>query len=206
MSAIEREIQAMDMFARQTPEGRFWSWFAANADEIGTITSGDNPLVEKLSDEVKRVHQDLVFEVGKAKDGTHEIIISADGIKAVIPHVETLVSTAPQIRGWRALAFRPRMEGVQLEFNGMRLSQESIYFTAEPSGDKLDLILYLDGLTQTNARQLMHACFLMLDAAIGEYDVMTRIDGIDFAPLIEADGKQRPLTELPRVVDKLKAS
>src|SRR5947208_6897029 len=86
----------MDIFKRQSPEGPFWSWFAANADEIGLITSGDNPLVEKLSEEVKRVHQDLVFEVGKAKDGAHEIVISVDGIKSAIPHVEALVAAAPE--------------------------------------------------------------------------------------------------------------
>lgn len=193
------------LFGKTDPRKKFWSWFAANADKVRLVKTGQEPIVGPLSAELRRVHKDLVWEMGGAKDGCLEFTVSAGGISSVIPEVEALVAAAPSIPGWKVSAFKQRHpEGLSVQTHGRKLGPESVFYVAQKQGEKLDLWLYIDGLDASNKRDLMGACFILLDSQIGEYDAMTRIGKIEFLPLMDADGRQRPLTALAEDVDNLK--
>ena len=194
------------MFKSQSSETRFWEWFQRNANQLKSVRTGREPILAELHGKLKRVHKDLVFEIGTNESGIHEFIVSADGIKSTVPHVEKLVASSPEIPGWRIIQFRPRKHGMEVLIQGRKVSEDTIFFNSQQNGEKLDLWLYLDGLNNTNARELMGACFIFLDATVGEYDVMTKIGNIEFLPLIEADGRQRPLKDLASIVDNMKAN
>ncbi len=193
------------MFARLTPEQKFWTWFTKNLPQLETVQTGREPILAELNTQLKRVHKDLVFEMGLGEKGQREFIVSANGIKSTVPHVERLAGSAPPISGWRVIQFRPRKDGVDLVLNDKKFSKDSIFYTAQEVNSVLNLWLYIDGLTSANTREYMGACFIFLDTVIGEYDVMTRIGQIEFLPLIEADGRQRPLRELANAVDDMKS-
>lgn len=195
-----------ELFSKGSPEERFWEWFLQNRPQIRAVKTGTEPVIGQIAKRLASVHKDLVWVAGKGSDGVHEFIISADGIREMIPKVKSLVDAAPDMAGWRIIAFRPREPGLGVKMANRELTSDSIFFVSAVNGEKLDIDLYIDGLNASNFRDLAQCCFILLDSTIGEYDVMTRIGEIDFKPLIEADGRQRPLTQLAEEVDALKAS
>lgn len=195
-----------NVFGGKSSEERFWEWFQRHEREIRSVKNGSEPIVSQLATAIKKVHPSLVFEAGKAQDGVHEFIVSADGIRELIPKVESLVAAAPPMDGWRVLAFRQRHHGGAIRMGDRTISPDSIFYEATPNDGKLDLNLYIEGLDSSNRKPLIQCCFLLLDAQVGEYDVMTRIGQLDFKPLAEVDGRQKPLTALPEEIDRLKAA
>jgi hypothetical protein len=192
------------LFNKGTPHERFWNWFIRNREELASIRNGQEPICADMSKQLKKVHSGLAWEFGIEK-GMMECIISADGIADVFPAVDALVADAPAIPGWRVTAFRPRKGGdLKVQMGDRVLATDDIYFVATRAGEKLDLELLVDGLTPQNEKGIQHVSFLLMDAVVGEYDVVTRIGGIEFKPLALADGRQRPLSELAAAVDELK--
>ena len=195
------------LFSGKPPEVRFWEWFQQHESEISAISTGAEPIVFEIGEQIRRVDPGLAWVTGTAADGSREFIVSAEGVKATIPIVEAVVAAAPEMPGWRIVAFRPRQKSiVGLQFQDRSLSAESIFYISRPTKDKLDVDLFIEGLDASNAPDLIQACFLLLDATIGEYDVMTRIGELDFIPLSESQGGHKPLSALPAEVDALKGS
>ena len=192
------------MFNTQSPEAKFWDWFQRHSGELQQVRTGREPVLAELYAKLKRVHKDLVFEIGRNESGANEFIVSADGISETIPHVEKLVASAPEVAGWKVIQFRPRKDGMDLMIHNQKFSKDSVFYTSRPDKHKLNLWIYIDGLNPTNKREFIGACFILMDTVIGEYDVMTRIGHIEFLPLIDADGSQQPLRNLALEVDTLK--
>ncbi|WP_163868730.1 hypothetical protein [Myxococcus eversor] len=75
---------------------------------------------------------------------------------------------------------------------------------AQP-GQRVSLDLYIRGFVQGEGERerFAPAVYLMLDDTLGEYDVETKIGGIDFKALPESPEESglRPLPELATVID-----
>jgi hypothetical protein len=73
--------------------------------------------------------------------------------------------------------------------------------------DKIDLTVFMQGLAGGSAGDITAIKtmgYLLLDATVGEYDVETKIAGIEFVDsLSSSERRRRPLRELPDVVDSL---
>lgn len=82
-------------------------------------------------------------------------------------------------------------------------------FDYVPDSGKIDLTVFLPGLangTPKDITGLKTIGYLLLDTVVGEYDVETKIAGIDFVDASEFPEKKRmPLRELPEVIDGLTA-
>jgi hypothetical protein len=189
----------------------FWSWFAAHETDYRNLTSDKAAAIRELGRRLSRVHPGLTFEIGPADttsgSAVHEFAVSADGIHDRFPAVLSLVNDAPQIDGWRIVAFRQRKPDSfwNVVINGTPLDLNDVWVQVTPAGPKVDILLYVRGLTQQNARPLMEATMLLLDSALGEYDIETHIGSIDWAPLpTDPVAMQlRPFRELPTVFDRL---
>jgi hypothetical protein len=151
------------------------------------------------------VDKGLRFEFGPVKDGQREFVISANGIGAVFPAVKQLVAAAPSLPKWTIIAFRQPKKDLKdctLDFEGVKLGEQDIWFKDEPEGDKIGLILYIRGFKSDEETQsIAGASFLFLDMTIGEYLVVTRIGSIDRRPL-PSDPKSlklKPLGDLREV-------
>ncbi|HVK77351.1 MAG TPA: hypothetical protein VM734_28790 [Kofleriaceae bacterium] len=182
---------------------RFWAWVATHLDELRTITRGDEPIADELAAQLVAVEEGLTFELGVGTD-PFELIISADGLRQHFPAVQRLVAAAPPIEGLKPIAFRPR-KGTAVAMDGLELTADHVWFVATRSGDTLDVILYVPGLGGADEALRKHTTYLLLDTVLGEYDVETRLRGIEWraAPTAPA-APLRPLTELPAEVDRLK--
>lgn len=165
--------------------------------------------MDELSDQLHQIDENVVYEISSAKSGTRELVISADGIKESFPSVVELTKTAPEIPGWTITAFRPRVDVKQftLQYDGRDLAAKDFYFWLQYEDQNIDLILYVPGLTDDNRNDFVNACYVLLDMAIGEYDVTTKIRYIDNQPLPSNPDTEglKPLTKLPKEFDELYA-
>jgi len=190
--------------AQQTPETRFWATVAPRLAVVRDLPSKRDALTSFLSEELHRVNQRLVFELGTAHDSVNELIISADGLHELIPTVEGLVRAAPSIPGWRIIAFRPRTgTRFSVKFDGYSLRPDQVWFRAEPDRSKTGLWIYIPDAEGPRRESATGAAFILLDMAIGELDVMTKVGFIEFRPLPPRpiEGGLHQLKDLPEVID-----
>jgi hypothetical protein len=191
------------------PHAAFWQWFQANIDRFNRFEDDQQRLMAELSAQLHQIDDNLVYEVSRPNSGKRELVISADGIKESFSSVVALTNAAPEITGWTITAFRPRVDIAQftLKYDGRDLAPKDYYFWLQADGEHIDLILYVPDLSEDNRNEFVNACYVLLDMALGEYDVTTKIRFIDHQPLATASEREglKPLTELPKEFDELYA-
>ena len=183
------------LFGRSGTPASFWKWFAASASRYeGPLDQGH---IEELSTQLRRVHPDLAFQIGKSRQGGWELEVSADGIRAMIPVVQELVAAAPAIPGWTVQSFRQPQTGISVEMNGRSYNAQEVYYQlARGTGAGVDLEIFIAGFDAA-PEAVGQIGFILLDSTIGELAVMTRVAGIDFHDLARRGDTARPLAELP---------
>ena len=145
----------------------------------------------------------LTFEFGPKENGVRDFVISADGIKEAFPSVISLANAAPPLSRWKIIKFRPRRGLGPISLNGLQLSPEQVDFTIEPEGSKVAVTLFMDGYRESEHDRYAGVGFLMLDQALGEYDVETKVSGIDFkARAVKSKLPKHAFSELAAVFDK----
>lgn len=187
-----------------TPIDRFWAWFKENTDLLASFEDRGEQVVEEVETYLKAVHEDLTFELGQDDDGTFEFVISADGVRRVFPEVTKLAKCAPAIEGWRVTTFRPRRDlKVAVRFMDQELKGDNIWYAIEYDDEVPVLCLLIDGMTEENSRQMIAASFVLLDMALGEYDVATKFGVIEHYPLPPQPKENglKPFQMLPSDVD-----
>ncbi|HKW17474.1 MAG TPA: hypothetical protein VJO35_08210 [Terriglobales bacterium] len=186
---------------------KFWDWFQAHEDEIFQFEADQERVFDKLGGRLHRVHRNLTFEFSGIVDGKREFIVSAGGIKTAFPEVAALVREAPTLARWEVIAFRQRKNVPQIRYAGKTVERDSIFFDYIPAGEKLDLTIFVDGMAGASREEitaLKTIGYLLLDATVGEYDVETKIAGIEFVDSsMFPDRRRLPFLGLPGVIDKL---
>ncbi len=192
--------------ATQSPESAFWGWFRLHAAELKTVRQSDAPIMDTLQQRLGAVHDGLTYEMSMHDGPVRELIISADGIVSLVPAVHRLTASAPRMEGWKVIAFRPRMPnymGFSLNHSGYVHDLTSIWFDPIVDDDHFDLILYHPHYCEEERGRIVNALYILLDMALGEFDVMTRIRHIDFQRLPENPEQQGlvPFARLREVFD-----
>jgi hypothetical protein len=194
----------MAWFKRASAEERFWQWFEQNSSRLFAFETDRDHVFRELTAALHKVHEGLTFEFGPVQAGKREFIISADGIRDRFPAVQNLAATAPPMSQWTVIPFRPPKDiSNVIEYDGHRVGPEDVWFRSEADDDRIGLTLYVRGLTEENKRSLCGATFILLDSALGEYAVETRVgfmawDGLPDDP--EAAGL-KPFTAIREVFD-----
>ena len=163
---------------------QFWKWFEENAGALASVRSGSDPILEKVNRELQQVHPGLDFEMGLGEDGEWEFVVSANGIKKVFPVVEQLIASAPALPHWKFIAFRQPKESVsEILYGDFLLKTEDVWFSYGRQMGTVDITLYIKNLSPGNEELAIGAIFILLDNALGEYVVATRIGSIEHKPL-----------------------
>lgn len=187
------------------PIPALWTWVGAHVDELKAVQTGKEPAAEMLGAKLDAIDPGLTFELGLGKE-PFELIVSADGKKALFPLVKQVVDAAPSIPGVKVVAFRPRKDaGFRLTVNGVTVGGPDVMFVASDDAARKGLIalrLYVKGLTPENEADVKGAAFLLLEAVLGEFDLETKIGAIDIvATPDKSPAAAKPLAELPAAVD-----
>lgn len=201
---------ARGSFAKNSDEAVFWKWFVENQSRFEHFEREQDILLNELSDAIHAYRSGLVFEVGaKKKAGVREIIISADGIKELFPAVSKLVATAPKIEGWSVIAFRPRMDDyarLTVEYRGRSFDPKEIWFHPRTNDGRFEVIFYHPTYRDEDRPLIISGSYILLDMALGEYDVVTGISQLDHQLLPENPAAKglKPFSELRSVFDAFK--
>lgn len=194
----------LDLFRPKDKVADFWRWFEANGKKIraGVERQDHELIIKKLGDKLSKVDPGIVHEIGKPDKDTVELILSADGVKAGLPAVLALSRAAPSLPGFLITAFRPRWPTLGLGILNRQVTSEDVRYRSEFDGEKLNLLVFLKG--DFTERERLMVGFLMLDQALGEYDVMTGVGAVSFEPGSPSDAK--PLSDLASEFDALRGA
>lgn len=181
----------------------FWNWFNEHEQMLFNFELDHERVFDQLANELKKIDPDLTFEFGP-KAARREFVISAGGIKRAFSSVSALALAAPRLNRWFVTAFRPRRSlSSVVEFRGKTVNTKDVQFSLLDNGKIAGLYLYIPGFRDDD-QDLMQIGYLMLDEALGEYDVELRLGLIKIlSPEAKTEFNRYPLLELPWRFDQL---
>lgn len=147
----------------------------------------------------------VAFEFGVAGDGIFELVISAGGLRKNIPDVMQLVAAAPKFEKWHIMAFRPRQDlDFHIRIGNHECDIAKTRVLSKGRDDKFDVALFIDVPADAPTEILTQFQFLILDVALGEYDVVTQIGGVQGYPMASTpQGSSLPtISEFVAAFDK----
>jgi len=183
-------------------EEEFWTWFESKSDEYYHFEDNQYTLFSELKEKLNEIDENLTFVFGTpGEDERREFIISADGIKSSFPAVESLVESAPDLRDWKIIAFRPRAKTISsILVEGLEIGENDIMFEHYPDLELIGIKLYIRNYDENDSR-FISAAFIMLDNAIGEYDTEMKIGEMEFLGFPDDTTSLIPFSELAVTVD-----
>ncbi len=187
----------------------FWQWFEGNARRLAAAQRPSEQLLDEVQRELQKAEPGLAFEIGyEGPRAPRMLVVSADGARERFAAVKRLVGAAPRkVPGWQVVAFRQRKPGLEVAYQGVRLHPRDVWFSSERVGGAVNVLVHVRESGSHPLPAVQGAVLLLLDSTLGEYDVETRVEGIEIRPL-PVDPRAawlRPLSELPAVVDAVKA-
>jgi hypothetical protein len=196
----------MGLFDRLRPRSgpeTFWNWFRGHEPALFEFERDQGRVFAQLAAALRNVHPDLVFEFGPVEGGRREFVVSAGGIKSAFPAVESLVECAPTLPRWRFTKFRPRRHvSGAFTLGPVHITTDRVFVSYERANGLWHLVVHLPGFTPTPEQWYEQAGYLLLDQALGEYDVETKLGSISFsvAASPEAQGTI-PIGKLAALID-----
>jgi hypothetical protein len=180
-----------------TEADKFWSWFLANREQIERLFVSDPPAAVRMIEKPFRgAAPKLVFEISpQAKP--KEFIVSADGYAERFEEVFAFTRAAPEIPGWKVIAFRQPDDLAIADYRGAHVDRKSVFVEAGlgPEGF-VDLILYVPYSSGTDASAIEGATILLLDSCLGEYVAAKRIRHVNFVDVARKPNAALPLDSL----------
>jgi hypothetical protein len=187
--------------AMASPEAAFWAWFQKNDGVLYEFERNQEAVFDRLATEMQKVNPTLTFEFGPKENGQREFVISADGIRDAFPSVEKLYAAAPQMEHWKVIKFRPRRPPFNVTYQGISVDVSSVSVLIEPDGPKAALTVFIPGFNASMGDRYRGIGYLLLDQALGEFDVETRVGFIDVAAPSPRPAKAVSLKDLPVAFD-----
>jgi hypothetical protein len=108
--------------------------------------------------------------VGGHPDEKQDLIITAEGDTDFFDNVEALVMQAPPLTYWNIIAFKPAIGIGTIEYNGIKLNPETMYFNplSNKASQKIGLRIHIDNFNPTREKDFLNAVYLLLDNILGE--------------------------------------
>jgi hypothetical protein len=157
----------------------FWNWFVNNNELIFNFENDEENIFDLLSNELHKIDKNLTFEFGPIENNRREFILSADGIKDSFNEVEELYNQKPELENWIIIKFRPRKGcGYSIKINDISLSTKDIFYKLYKDDSKIGILIFIEKYN-VNTRMYDQLAYLLLDSILGEYDVETKVGGID---------------------------
>ena len=170
----------------QTTKEEFWNWFDENKTSLEVfISEGQRSyeIYEQLSDKLNGYSEFLIPELTMDKEDRFILVISCDGMKQGIPDVEALTENVRIFDNWVIVKYRQPSPMKRIPFGGVSLKRKNIYLTwSETVSNKYQIVFFVRGYNEQN-QHYEGATILHMDHSIGEYNAMTRIEGVTIKKL-----------------------
>lgn len=186
----------------------FWDWFGHNEPAFRDLDVPDkderlDALLEALQDHCAG----LWFETGRADDGCNELIVSAEGDPRYFSAARLLVAAAPQIDGWRFIAFKPACGfSFTTNYEGIVLDPATAWFIPlHPAGDTSPYAIRVAyaHYDPSRADAFRAGTFIMLECALGEVAFAEAFQHVEVGALPSSPESNGflPVTELTAFLD-----
>lgn len=184
-------------------EVKFWKWFYNNDEILYNFEDDTERIFDLLAKEMNKLNPHLTFEIGPIEeDGKRDFVISADGIKDAFPAVEALYNLAPNLKNWNFIKFRPRRNLHRINYEGKTVSEPDIYYKLFRDADKAGIQLFINGYNKNEHDIYSSIGFLLLDDALGEYDMEIKVSFVEFHNINSTDfNGAKPISELSNHFD-----
>lgn len=179
-----------------SPESDFWKWFQRSDAMLFDFESDQVRSFELLSLELHKVHPKLTFEFGPKENNRRDFVISADGNLAAFPKVESLFAASPAMAKWKVIAFRPRRAATSVQYNGLTVNAAKVRFLLRADGKKAGITIMIPGYAKEAHEKYAGIAFLLLDQALGEYDVETRVGFVNVQGMPVVPSEALPFPKL----------
>ena len=191
------------MFGWKPTPKAFWKWFVRNEAMLFDFEKDQEKTFHLLATELQKIHSSLTFEFGPKINSIRDFVISADGIRAAFPAVIELAGAAPTLERWRVIALRPRTTPINaIEINDIKADPSQVEFSLIDNGTEIGVYLFIPGFDE-KVLAWKQIGYLLLDEALGEYDVETAIGPIGmYSPESDISGERFPLPDLPAIFDR----
>lgn len=192
-----------------TKEEQFWEWFKLNEAKYYFLNQIDNDeekelLLDNLLTKLHGYCERLFFEVGGHPNEMQELIITAGGNVDFFDQVDSLVSSAPELKLWNIIAFKQIQHGFTTRYNGIEMNPGLMYFEPleKPGSDDIGLRIYIDNYLPSNNEEFVYTAYLVLDNLLGEKSVALDIGYVEVGNLSSIAEKEDliELTKLPRYI------
>ena len=183
-------------------QDEFWKWFIQNQEALLDFEADRERIFDLLAAALQKVDPHLTFEFGP-KEAKREFVISAGGIKDSFPAVASLVSAVPTLPRWRVSGFRPRRTPLNtITFRNKQARPEDVQFSLLNNGKIVGLRLFIPSFREDDA-DWKQIGYLLLDDALGEYDVESRVGLLKmYSPDASTTEKRYAFVDLPRIFDQ----
>jgi hypothetical protein len=190
----------------------FWRWFAKSQSRFRDVeVAGKDALLDELQDHLHAYCDELYFEIGGMPGGTTELIITAEGKRALFPLVKELIARAPTLEGWSFIAFRPA-QGFDFVTRSGRaeIDPKACWFLpleSKSSPDLLGISVGCPTFAPSLRKDFEFAVWIVLHTILGEIRVAEEVAHVEITslPAKPEDDGFIELSELPRYLDWKKA-
>jgi hypothetical protein len=195
------------LFRSGAPEQHFWKWFQKHELRLFDFETEREQIFDLLQFQLRRINSNLTFEFGPKQRGKREFVISAGGIREAFPAVTALAAASPNMARWHITAFRPRRWPInEIELRGVTVNPKDIQVSILDNGEIPGVYLYIPGYVEEEI-VWKEVGYLLLDEALGEFDVETNLGLVRMLPPEAVNDFERiPLSELPYQFDLVVAN
>lgn len=202
------------LFGKRPPETmspeQFWAWFKAHEVELRQAANSgslvERKLVKPIAEKLHRVHPGVQFEVGAAKEGEAELILTAEGIVSIIDFVEAMVEAAPKLDHWKVTALKHASNDADMtiEIGGKKFDRSNLFFSPNIHEDLPDLVDLNVVHTATSGEPdevTRSGVLIFIDNLLGEVDSISHIDHLEVVPNGTIQGERIPIAKLPEYLN-----
>lgn len=185
---------------------QFWLWFARNENTIYDFEEDLQTVFDAIAVELVKVDENVTFEISSPEDsGKRQFVFTAGGIRSSFSAVEQLVDTSPQLGRWTFVKYRQRAaELLTVEFDGVEVDPMDVHcvIVKDQNPSRAGILLFFDSYSEKQRDVFVNIGYLLLDQALGEFVVETRIGVIE---IFDRSSKYylsaRPVKELGEYFD-----
>lgn len=164
----------------------FWNWFDENKallEDLISEKSKSYEIYESLSDKLKQYNEFLIPEITVTRENKFVLVISCDGLKQGIPFVDSLTENLRNFDNWEVVKFRQPGPMKLIPLQGLNLKRNSIFLVWEKTvTGKYKITFYVKGYSSKNNSYEI-GTLLHMDHTIGEYNAMTKVEGVEIKKL-----------------------
>lgn len=203
-------VHMFNFFKRADPVTAFWKWFAENERNLRQFEGNPSRYLHQMLGKIRKISPGLALELEPPGKGPVIMTISANGDRNLFETVRSIIAKAPSLEGWEFLAFRQRMSAEQAGSIKMQSGEHELdprkmkFFPIRDNGD-LNIIIYVNGVTEANFNQIAYSSLTLLDNILGEFDCVMKVKNYDFHTMPtnqEELAELLPLLDLPVYVDE----